>query len=350
MKKITTKLFLLLFFAVPASTNFKLDTHSFGAGGGVGASGTYSMQSIAGQTSAGRLDGTTYDSWPGLLFSQMANTPTAPTFTNASNHYNKLHIIVNIANNPTDTEYAIAISDDDFVTTEYVQSDNTVGATLGAEDWQTYTNWGSGTGEFIVGLTENTTYKVKVKARQGDYTEGPYGPTATAATLGVTLSFDIDVSTIDEETAAPYSVSLGSLAPGTIVTSTDSVWIDLTTNAASGGNVYVLGGTGGLYSATAGYTISGVSADLTGVAEGFGLRSLSVTQGSGGPFAAVAPYAGASDIVGTITTTASPIFTSTNAPVVNARGEITIKAKTKVLTPSANDYTETLTFIASALF
>ena len=345
-----TILLSLLFFVVPFSDNYKLDTHSFGAGGGVGSSDSYDMQSIAGQTSTNRLDATTYDALPGLLFTQMANTPTAPTFTNASSYYNKLNLIINTASNPTNTQYAIAISSDDFVTTQYVQSDNTVGATLGSEDWQTYTNWGGATGEFVVGLTPNTTYKVKVKARQGEFTEGPFGPTATAATVGATLTFDIDVSASDEETAAPYSISLGSLAPDTVVTSVSSIWIDLSTNAASGGSVYVLGGSGGLHSASSGYTIAGVSADLTAVAEGFGLRSLSVTQSSGGPFAAVSPYAGASDVVGTLATTATPIFNTTNAPITNARGAVSVKAKTKSLTPAANDYTETVTFIAAALF
>lgn len=342
--------FLLIFFVVPASTNYKLDTHGFGSGGGIGNSTNYDIHAISGAVGSDRLNGTTYDSWPGLIFTQLANTPAAPTFTNESNYYNKLKLIIDTQSNPSDTQYAIAISDDDFVTTQYVQSDNTIGSSLGSEDWQTYANWGSATGEFVIGLDPNTTYKVKVKARQGEFTEGPYGPTASAATTALTLSFDIDVSDTNQETAAPYSVSLGPLTADTVITGSDLIWIDLSTNAANGGFVYVLGSTGGLYSATAGYTISGVSADLTGVAEGFGLKSASVTQDSGGPFTAVSPYNGASDTVGTISTTANTIFNSANEPITNGRSSISVKAKTKNITPAASDYTETLTFIAAASF
>lgn len=348
-RPLVSLLFFLLVF--PASDTYSLKSFSFGSGGGTAASDTYSGEFVSGEVAGRPADGSTYDLWPGMVFTQFANVPPAPTFTNPSNYFNKLPIIIQTAGNSTNTKFAIAISTDNFATeTNYVQSDNTIGATLGAEDWQTYANWGGGSGEFIVGLSPSTTYSVKVKAEQGLYTEGPWGPVASAATSGLLLSFDIDVSASNEETAAPYTLSLGSLASGSVVTSASSVWVDLTTNATAGGSVYVYGSTGGLYSASSAYTIAGVSADLSVTAEGFGLRSTSVAQGSGGPLAAQSPYNGASDSVGTVATTAQPIYTSTATPITSGRGSFVVKAKSKAITPAATDYTETLTLIAAGSF
>ncbi len=353
MKMIQSRrLFSVLFFLLvfPASDTYSLKSFSFGAGGGTAASDTYQAEVLAGEVAGSTQDGVSYDFWPGMAFTQFANVPPAPTFTNSGDFNNKLLIVINAGGNSSNTKFAIAISTDNFSTTNYVQSDNTVGATLGAEDWQTYSGWGSGGGEFIVGLDPGTTYYVKVKSEQGLYTEGPWGPTASAATSGSTLSFDIDVSASDEETGAPYSLSLGTLTSGSVVTSTSSIWIDLSTNAAAGGSVYVYGSSGGLYSASSGYTISGVSADLSATSEGFGLRSTSVTQGAGGPLAAVSPYNGASDNVGTVATTAQPIYTSTAAPITSGRASFVVKAKAQAVTPAAGDYTEILTLIAAGTF
>lgn len=341
---------LLFVLAFPASTTYGLKSYSFGAGGGTAESSTYKGEYSTGEVAGAPAEGSTYNAWPGMVFTQFANVPPAPTFTNPSNYYNKLQIVVQTGGNPTDTTYAIAISTDNFTTTNYVQSDNTIGATLGAEDWQTYANWGGGTGEFIVGLDPDTTYYVKVKSEQGLYTEGPWGPVASVATSGLTLSFDIDVSATDQETAAPYSLDLGSLTSGSVITSTDSIWVDLSTNATAGGSIYVYGSSGGLYSASSGHTIAGVSADLSVTSEGFGLRSTSVAESSGGPLAAQSPYDGASDNVGTVTTTAQTLYNSTAAPIVSGRGSFVVKAKSNTITPAASDYTETITLIATGSF
>lgn len=339
----------MLLLVAPTSTNYTLSNHSFGSGGGIGTSTSYSIQANTGEIGSNALTSNSYKTLPGLIFTQLANVPTA-ALTNDDFYYNKLGLVIGTEGNPADTEYAIAISSDSFTTTEYVQSDNTIGSTLGTEDWQTYADWGGSSGEFIVGLTPNTTYSVKIKARRGEYTEGPFGPIDTATTSNLTLSFDIDISAIDEETEAPYSISLGTVAPNSITSANENIWIDLSTNAAHGGRVYVSGGSGGLYSANAGYTISAVSADLSSISEGFGIQSVSASQSSGGPFIALSPYDGSTDVVGGISTTPNSVFSTSNLPVTNARGDIAVKVKTKDLTPAANDYTETLTFIAAALF
>jgi hypothetical protein len=137
-----------LLFAFPASTNFQLKDFGYGGGGlANGTSSNYAIEGIAGEQNATTLDGTTYDLGPGLQFTNQANVPPAPTFTNPANYYNKLKLVLNTGNNPSDTVFAIAISSDNFATdTRYVQSDNTVGATLGLEDYRTYTSFGGASG------------------------------------------------------------------------------------------------------------------------------------------------------------------------------------------------------------
>jgi hypothetical protein len=135
-----------------------------------------------------KLDGSNYSLGSGLEFMRQAAVPPAPTLTNASSYYNKLLLQINTGGNPTDSVYAVAISPDSWVTTYYVQSDNTIGSTLGIEDYQTYINWGSGTGEFIVGLQPNTTYSVKVKVMHGKFTESEYSTAASVATAQVSLT------------------------------------------------------------------------------------------------------------------------------------------------------------------
>ncbi|MDQ3064816.1 MAG: hypothetical protein M3Q36_00920, partial [bacterium] len=189
---------LMLFAALPSTPNYELRDFGFGSGG-TAESGTvnYSLEGIAGELSG--LDGTTlnYGLRPGLLSTQLANLPSAPTISNPSNWYNKLLMVINTSNNPSDTTYAVAISDDNFVTTNYVQSDDTVGPALGLEDYRTYAGWGSGTGTTIIGLSESTTYDIKVKANQGNFTETGYGPEGTGATDVVSIAFDIDVAAAD---------------------------------------------------------------------------------------------------------------------------------------------------------
>ena len=55
---------------------------------------------------------------------------------------------------------------------------------------------------------------------------------------------------------------MDDLNPGSLVTSSDHVWVSLDTNAGNGGSVFVYGQNGGLYSVTSGYTISAVAGDL----------------------------------------------------------------------------------------
>jgi hypothetical protein len=343
-------IFLFFFLVLPASTNYKLKDYGFGNGGEENmASTNYAMEAITGEVSGQKMDSASYGIGAGLIYTNQADVPGAPTFSNPSNYYNKLQIILNTASNPTDTKYAIAISKDNFVTTQYVQSDNTVGASLGAEDYQVYSSWGSGSGVLIIGLLPNTTYKVKVKAIQGKFTETGYGPVATAATINPTLSFDMDVSATDSETDPPFSITFGNLMAGTVMDSPEKIWVDFSTNGETGGKVYVIAQNGGLLSSSKGYTISAVSGDLAALAQGFGAQGSSATQSAGGPLTIATLYNQTGSTVGITDSTVREMFSSSN-PIANGRGSFILKAKSASTTPAANDYKETFTVIASGSF
>lgn len=341
---------LLLFAANPSSGNYLLESYGVGTGGTAGSdSSNYSIQGITGEASGTQLSSSQYAVNSGLVGAEQANVPAAPTFTNPSNYYNKLHFVIDTGGNASDATFAIAISTDDFVTTNYVQSDNTVGASLGTEDYQTYTNWGGASGEDVVGLSPSTTYKIKVRAFHGKFTESAYSATATAATVSPTLSFDIDISASDTETSPPYTIGFGDLLAGTVTNSTQKIWFDFDTNANSGGNVYFYGQNTGLTSAARSYTIASSSTDLASANEGYGAQSVSATQSSGGPLSAVAPYDGTSQNVGIIDPSVRQIYTA-SAPVTGGRMSVFLKAKARTITPQATDYADSITAVASASF
>lgn len=189
--------------AGPTSTTYELKQFGFGSGGTENAdSTTYSMFGIAGELDLGRPTSTTYALNSGLTYTMQANVPPAPAFTNPGSNYDRLLIVVNTGNNPTDGKFAIAISRDNFVSdTKYVQSDYTIGSVLGLEDWQLYTGgagtgWGGASGFYVTGLNENTTYTIKVAAKHGNYTEVGFGPTAQIATSVPSLSFGLDAASV----------------------------------------------------------------------------------------------------------------------------------------------------------
>lgn len=341
-------LMLFFFLVLPASTTYELKDFGVGTGGANSTSTTYGMTGISGEQSGGKLSGTTYDLGSGMVFTNQANVPSAPTFTNPSNYYNKLLVTLVASENPSDATYAIAISSDNFVTTQYVQSDDTVGTVLGIEDYQTYTNWGGVSGTLIIGLLPNTTYKVKVKAMQGAKTETDYGPVATAATVGAKLSFDIDVAPTDTDNAVT-TTNFGNLSPGSVTSTPDKIWVDFDTNAENGGRVYIKGENSGLKSLIASYTISSVAGNLGSLQEGFGIQGVSATQSSGGPFTLMPSYNLSGNNIAASDTTIREVFTA-SSPVASGRGSILLKAKSSAVTPAASDYQEVLTVITSASF
>lgn len=342
---------LVTLFAQSSSSTYRLDSYGIGSGGNAGGqSNTYQSYTISGQTStAPGSTSTTYEQQSGAVPTHAANVPAAPNMTNPATYHNKLHIVIDTGGNPTDARFAIAISTDNFASTQYVQSDNTIGATLGAEDWRTYASWGSATGVDIIGLASNTTYYAKVKATRGLYTEAKYSAVDTATTVGQSLTFDIDVSASDTETAPPYTTNFGSLLPGTVVDSPQRIWIDFDTNGTTGGYIFIASANSGLHSIATGATIASATGDLSALSAGLGAKSMSATQSAGGPLAVQSPYNGASNNVGVLNTTLTQVYSSGSA-ITAGRGSLVLKAKSHTSTPAGNDYTDTLTLVAAASF
>lgn len=318
--------------AMPASTNYKLQDYGFGAGGTATSSSTnYRINGMAGQVEFGRPASANYQAGGGLVYANMANVPGAPTLsTNGGTYYNKLSVTLNTSNNPSDTLFAIKVN------TLYVQADDTMGASA---VWQTNSSWGA-SGFTIIGLTPGTTYTVSVAAKKGNFTQSPFGTTASATTANPTLSSSLSTN----------SVNIGQLTPATVVTAPTSVTATVTTNGIGGATVYVDDAHSGLASTSTSYTINTVSADLGVVSEGYGIQGTTVTQTTGGPMEILSPYNVSGTNVGSLYTTETPIFDSTGAPVTSGQATFAIKAKASNTTKSAADYADTITVITSAMF
>jgi hypothetical protein len=327
----------LLFASFSASNTYVLNSYSIGPGGSNSAtSNTYKAQVNAGEIS-GTSNSTTYTEHSGAVQTEQLNVPLAPTLSNGSGtYYNELQFTVNPGILPSDTTYAIAVSPNNFTTTYYVQA---TGALGGSPVYQSYTAWGGSSGSYMTGLSNSSTYEVKVAAMEGLFTNTEYGPYATSTTTTPSISLSI----------SPTSSNLGSLTAGSVITSTTNIIANLTTDAESGANVFVYGQYGGLYSPSKGYTIAGVTGNLAALPEGFGLQGVSATQGSGGPFNLISPYNQSANNVGPDSKTPYPILTTTKE-VQSGQSVIEFQAKSANIDPAANDYQEQLTFSAAAQF
>lgn len=220
------------------SPNYRLENAEFSAGGEPASSANYNSNDTLGSTNTDSANSTNYNGFWGFLRISHPGVPGTPTLANTGgNLYNALDFVVNTGNNPSDANYAIAISSDNFTTTNYIQASDTVGNT---ETWQSYTAWGSGTGQRVTGLQPATTYKIKVKARFGSSTETGFSNTATAATASPTLSVSIagvslgtvlagETTTISTTSTA---MSFSTLPVGSAVVAAQSITV--TTNATGG--------------------------------------------------------------------------------------------------------------------
>lgn len=333
-------------FAAPSSTNYTLKTYNVGTGGGTGTSTSYGLQAGTGSQSATTQTSTTYTSVGDGRGVVNANVPPAPTLTNPSSYYDRLQLVLATGGNATDTKYLIAISSDNFVTTQYVQTDNSIGASQALSNYQTYAAWGGGSGFLIVGLTPSTTYKVKVKALQGSYSGSGFGPIATAVTVAPSVSFSV---TTTLSATPPFAVTFSSLVAGNVTNGSADGILSLSSNANNGGAVYIRDSSAGLYSTVANTTISSATADLSSAGSGYGGQIIATSQGSGGPFTAQAPFNGASNNVGALTTSLQPLV-ATSGPITTGSGTLRLMAKPATLTPTANDYADTITLVASMNF
>jgi hypothetical protein len=335
--------------ALPATTNYQLNSYGFGSGGTANsATSNYSLEGITGEVSGQTSTTTNYSTKPGFVESQQANVPKV-TLTNPSNYYDKLKLVIDQQNNPSDAKYALQVKVGDATcdfttgTIRYVKSDQTLGASLATTDYQLYTTWGGGSGSNIIGLTGSTTYCIRAKATQGKFTESGYGPSTSAATVGQQISF-CTYST-SGSCGGSNSVTFGALTAGNIKNSTTNIGVDFATNANSGGNVYIYSANGSLTSTIAsGSPITSATGNLTSASQGYGAQISTVSQ-----LTKVSPYDQSGNTVGILSTNVNTILTA-SAPVTAGTSAIQLQAKPSNTTKAATDYTDTLTLIAAAAF
>lgn len=326
-----------LFAAFSSSTSYQLQNYGLsGAASNSSASTTYQLESSTGQIQSINTASLSYSALAGSIQAQQANVPPAPALSNGGGtYYNKLGLIIATGSNPSDTTFAVAVSSNNFVTTNYVQADGSLGA---IPLFQTYASWGGAGGTFIIGLSTSTTYQVKVSAMQGKYTNSAYGPAASASTVAPSIVFSV----------SPNNVTLPNLLAGTVVSSS-AITTTISTNASYGGTIYISDSNAGLKSNVRSYTIPSATANLSLVSRGYGAQGTSVTQTSGGPLSILSPFNGLTSNVGALSTTPQAIF-GANAPLIGGIGTTVVQAKAASTDPAAGDYSDTLNFIAAASF
>jgi hypothetical protein len=220
---ILARLFLNPVFAGPVSEHFELKNYGFGSGGIENASSSgYKMLGVAGEQAGSQSASETYKVNPGLIFTNQANLPAAPAFINPGSTYDRLKLILENGDNATDAAFAVAITGDNWTTTKYVQNDFTVGDNLGSEDWLTYSQWNGLNGRFVTGLAMDTVYRVKVKARQGKFTETGYSAEASATTGIPTLTFGVSADTVNFDQLSPTNSWTDNTKQTTLTTSTNA--------------------------------------------------------------------------------------------------------------------------------
>lgn len=240
--------FLMMPNAVIAQTmtgsDYQIEGGTLDGGGEESSSTNYTSRDSIGDFSSPGSSSTNYNIFAGFFKPAYPGVPGTPTLTNTGGvQYNELDFVIDPGEGQqSDTTYAIAISSDSFVTTYFVQSDDTLGVN---EAWQTYTNWGGGSGETIVGLSPSTTYEIKVKASYGSGsdaadTETAYsqtdsattsGPNLTITFVGVTAPDTIDSIAVDT-TSNANSIAYGSVAVNTPELSAHGITV--TTNSTAG--------------------------------------------------------------------------------------------------------------------
>lgn len=364
-----TIIFALLLLSVPAvvfaqnlnSTNYNVEDSIIDGGGETSSSANYTSRDSIDSIESGDSNSTNYKNPSGFQPGAYPGVPATPTLTNTGGTlYNSLDFIMATGDGQqTDTTYAIAISSDNFVTTYFIQTDDTLGA---VEAWQTYSGWNSGTGERVTGLAPSTNYKIKVKASYGSGanaadSESGYSQTATATTSAPSLTVAIagvaSGNTIagltTTVTSTSTNIGFNTLTVGDGSPNIAAQSITVTTNA-TGGYTSTARQNADLTS-TNGDTIglvSGTNASPaafgTGVTTGrFGYHTTdsSLCTGSTGRF-------GSNDTFARLETTPYEVACNTSA----ATSEVTYMVYKLVVgsLQEAGDYQNTVTYITTATY
>ena len=281
--------------------------------------------------------------------------------------YDKARFEIDAQGNPSDTLYAVLLTDDNWNTVYYLDGDThtlKTASTHDITDYRTETQWEIADGSIdwskanILGLMPGKTYKLRVVAFHGMFTEGFLSPEATATTALPTIKFDLDTGTSDTtESDPPYSLKIPAVYPGSVASSSDFLFLDISSNIPV--KVEVKDANNGLLDATTSHLIPAYSGDLDSATEGVGLKILSLTEDTGpGVIAAASKYNGAGvNEVGDVVVSNSLFVCSfaesghtceenvEKAPVYNARVKTVLKLKVANSTP-VGEYSDTLTFYA----
>ena len=271
--------------------------------------------------------------------------------------YNKARFEIDTNDNPTDTLYAVQISEDNFSTDIRYLDGSTYEpeqySTFNINDFRTKTAWEGDTFN-VQGLAEGTQYYLRIIALHGDFTQTEEGPEETATTAGTSSSFDIDIAGtggISAETDPPFTISFSGdtalLAGAGAVVADNLIWMDAETNGAGGFAIVQKGENGGLYSSTLSAQINSVTGDLDALSEGFGLQNYYIDYDTGtglGDITATTNYSGSSKNIGIVDTDWNKIYDG-DGPINNGRMALYLMARAGTDKQGATDYDETITLV-----
>ena len=183
------------------------------------------------------------------------------------------------------------------------------------------------------------------------------------ATVSPSISFDIDTATTDTETAAAYTVPLGAITTADSKASgtTDGVnyiWLDLDTNASGGAVITVDNANGANGLVSGGDNINSLTGTIANGTENYGI-CVTGTSATTGSFTEVSPFDNADCAADDQTPSVGGFNAAgTTQDLVNTGGgvisvgrvQVTVAAGIHATTASHNDYSDTLTFIATGTF
>jgi len=295
--------------------------------------------------------------------------------------YDRAKAEIDAQGNPDDVRYALQVSTrSDFSSNIYYVDATlrTLSPTLGIDDFVPKCEW-EGTvlsgicasanttwqKYNILGLNGATAYYIRSSAlhgtdTNGTFTQSAWGTSSTITTKVPTLSLDIDIAPdTTTPTNPPHNIGMGTLTPGSVITSTNMIVLRVSSNALNGVTSQIKSLNGGLKNDAGSELITSLNGDLALNNYGFGLRNDDTTNSAvdtgtlGDIVVATTPYdfsdTGAVTKVGSPVSSFSDIFDSNSLPLNTGISGYFLKAKSDISYP-AGTYSDTLTFIVVGSF